>query len=171
MVHVLEHLPKPELLLGGKMQHILLPAPTKGQQPAELGICIGFSAPSSALWGFGSSFAVGCDPKDKAGGKGWLESSGHGRSQLLCLRCSGGDKKMLVLRKRRVPGQLFTPSPRHPDTETPNAVRWAGRGCATLARVSPETGGLARDSSYQEASCCKQGKHEALGAAGDSLRS
>lgn len=98
------------------MQHILLSAPTKGPQPAELGICIGFSAPSAALWGFGSSFPVGCDPKDKASGKGCLESSGHGQSQLLCLHCSGGDQKMLVLRKRRVPGQLFTPSPRHPDT-------------------------------------------------------
>lgn len=39
--------------------HILLPATTKGPQPAELGTCIGFSAPSSALGGFGSSFTTG----------------------------------------------------------------------------------------------------------------
>lgn len=90
-----DHLPNPELLLGGKMQHILPPAPTKG----PLGICIGFSAPSSALWGFGSSFIVGYEPKDKVSGKGWLESSGHGQSQLLCLHWCGGDQKMLVLRK------------------------------------------------------------------------
>lgn len=63
-------LPASEPLLDGKIRHSLLPATTEESQPAELGICFGFSASALCLSGFGQGFSTGYRLKGQSGWEG-----------------------------------------------------------------------------------------------------
>lgn len=127
MVYARDQLLASDPLLDAKIRHSLLPATTKEPQPAELGICFGFSAPALALSGFGHGFGTGCGLKGQNRWRrdGWRA---RGRANLIaragCSACTCPEeiRKLRCLENTADPRWLFASSPHHPDTPKPQPM-------------------------------------------------